>query len=949
MATSERWERIERLYHAALNRDERDRAAFLRDECDGEPDLRREVESFLAYDTDSQTLLSGQAIDMLAAWPLGVEALDSIIGYHLGPYEITAWLGSGGMGDVYRARDTRLGRDVAIKILPALFDADSGRRARFEREARVLAALNHPNVGSIYGFEERDGLHALVLELVDGGTLADRLHRGPLPIREALGIAGQIAAALEAAHGRDIVHRDLKPRNIAIARDGTVKVLDFGLAKAALGESPAMGTPPAGDTHEGTMLGTPQYMSPEQVRGQDVDERTDIWAFGCVLLEMLTGRPAFATATVSDTLEAILSSEPDWHALPPATPPAIVRLVNDCLEKDRTRRLADMAKARIEIVEALREPSSRGVADSPATSKSRRAWIVAGVAAILLFFVALGARRDRTAEMERPTRLSVTAPGQLSPQLSAVVSPDGRRLAFVATSDVGGLMLWVRELDALTPRVLPGTENAAHPFWSPDGRRIGFLSGGSVRTIALTGGPIQTLAETAERAGPSWGADDQILFVPRLGELGTVPAGGGPVTTVVANLGEGRQATWPQFLPDGRHFLFFVRSAKPDERGIYIGTIGDPRVKRILPSEFKAAYADGHLLFVTGETLMAQPFDLSALETTGAPVRIAEGVWTAAGAAQASFSVSNAGVLAYVNAKTSYRQFAWLDRRGRLLQHVGEAARYEGPFQMAPDGRRILVARGAPDSQQVWLLDSITNAESRITFGPDRQTNPVWSPDGTRIAIQSRRDQTSRLYLEAADGTGATETLYETDAPFTVTDWSPDGRFLVLAVRGPASLSDIWLLPFAGDRRPIPFLESRFNKTQATISPDSRWIAYTSYESGNDEVYVESFPTPGGKRQVSAHGGVQPRWRADGRELFYVSPDRMLTAVPVELDQSFRVGTLAPLFKLPVIPQGSQSIGLSTLYAAAPDGLKFLTVVPPDGSDAPITVILNWTAALHGR
>jgi serine/threonine protein kinase/Tol biopolymer transport system component len=950
VTTSERWQQVERLYHAALTRGEHERAAFLRDACGDDPALRREIESLLTYDRDSQALLDGQAIDAVAAAASPDDLFEPLVGRRIGPYEIAALLGFGGMGDVYRARDTRLGREVAIKILPEVFASDAVRRTRFEQEARILAALNHPNIASIYGFEDAGGVHALVLELVEGETLAQRLQSGPLPVREALIVARQIAAALEAAHEKNIVHRDLKPRNIALARDGTVKLLDFGLAKAALNESRADGPNQSG-TRDGVILGTTPYMSPEQARGKTIDRQTDVWAFGCVLVEMLTGRAVFSGDTVSDTISAILEREPDWSLLPQQTPAGVVRLVTRCLEKDQARRLHDIADARIELDEAIRDRTNETTDNfRPAITEipRRRRWIVpAAVAAAAAIAAAVALEIRRAPKVITATRLSVSAPGSISPQLSAVVSPDGRRVAFVSTGGTGKLMLWVRELDSLEPRALAGTEDAAHPFWSPDGRFVGFLADGKVRKVALAGGGVETLADTAERAGPSWSRNGQILFVSRLGELGVMPADGGPVSTVVADLGSGRQATWPHFLPDGRHFLFFVRSAKQEERGVYIGSLDSSATKQILRSEFKAAYAAGYLLFVRGETLMAQPFDTARLELNGEASAVADGVWVAAGAGQASFSVSDTGVLAYVNAAVMSSQFAWFDRSGRVLAHVGKPARYSAAPQLARDGRRLAITQGAPGSEQIWLLDTTSETSTRITFGSGRQTSPVWSADGTRVAFQSRTNATSGLYLKNADGTDAEEPLYESDRIVSLSDWSPDGRYLVYTARGKASLSDIWLLPLFGDRRPVPFLQTAFNKTQAQVSPDSRWIAYTSYESGRDEVYVESFPSPGNKRQVSAGGGVQPRWGDQERELFYVSSDQRLMSVAVQTGTAFQSGAPAALFKLRLIPQGSQSIGLATLYDVSPDSQRFLTVIPPDEPVAPMTVVLNWTASLR--
>ena len=923
---------MERIYHAALARDERERAAFVREESGGDEDLARDVESLLSCDDDSNGFLHGQAIDVLANASVPDEIPEPLIGHQLGPYAITSFLGFGGMGDVYRARDTKLGRDVAVKILPEMFAADSGRRARFEREARVLASLNHPNIAAIYGFEDGGGLHALVLELVDGQTLHDRLQGGPLHVGETLTIAAQIASALEAAHAKGIVHRDLKPRNIALTRDGTVKVLDFGLAKATLEEADQLSSRDA-QTRDGAIVGTTAYMSPEQARGLPADTGADIWAFGCVLVEMLIGRRVFDGATAPATIAAILGSEPAW-TLPGETPPAIAVLARRCLEKERARRPPDITEVRAAIDDAR-----RGVPPAPRRGRYRR-WI--GVAAALLAAAAVGLVFETRRTPVRSTHLSISVPGTLSPQLSATLSPDGRRLAFVATGRSGRMVLWIRELDSPEPRALDGTEDAAHPFWSPDGRFIGFLADGKVRTIGVDGGKVSTLADTPERAGPSWGRDGHIMFVSRPGELGIVSPQGGPVTTVVSNLPPGRFATWPHFLPDGRRFLFFMRTAKPEGRGIYAGSLDSTHITFVVESEFKGAYADGHLLYVRGHELLAQPFDATRLALLGAPIHVADGIWSAMGAGQASFSASNTGALAYVNAAVSYLRFAWFDRNGRALEQVGGSAPYSNAPELSPDGSRVLVTRGEALKEQIWSIDTVTEKTAQISTGPGRSTNPVWSPDGTRVAYQT----SAGLVVKNADGSGPEDLVLPSDRLMTLTDWSIDDR-LVYAVRGPASLSDLWLLPLNGARRPIPYLETAFNKTQAQVSPDGRWIAYTSYESGRDEVYVDRFPERAEKRKVSTAGGVQPRWRKDGAELYYVAPDSRMIAVAVDT----RTSGLAesPLFKTRLIPHGSQSVGLFTLYDVSPDGRRFLCFTPSEESGSPISVILNFTAALRRR
>jgi len=935
----ERWIEVERLYHAALARAEREREPFLREACREDEGLRREVRSLLAYDRGVTGFMEGSALDVLAAQaPAAGTHEHTLTGQRVGPYEIGPLIGSGGMGHVYRAHDSKLGRAVALKILPDNFAADAERRARFEREAKLLASLNHPHIGAIYGFEDRDGVYGLVLELIEGHTLSDRLRAGPIPVAQALAFARQIADALEAAHARGIVHRDLKPANVMLTSAGAVKLLDFGLAKSRA----AM--PDAETTGIGMVVGTAAYMSPEQARGEETDARTDIWAFGCVVTEMLTGHKAFAGATASDTIAAILTREPDWRGMPASTPELVRRLLQRCLEKDRKQRLHDIADARIEL-DAVHRDEAGGVVHK--VGAHRRRVLLTGAALALAALGLAGWMLRRPEEPTRATRLSISTPGFISPQLSGIVSPDGRRVAFVSTAGSGKLMLWIRALDDLEAHMVPGSEDAAHPFWSPDGRQIGFQADGRVKIADPTGAAgVRVLTESTQRSGASWSRNDMILFARNDG-LALIPASGGDSTIVIASDRNACQPGWPSFLPDGTHFLFVCRG-REDQRGVYVGSIQTHEKKLLLAGALRSAYASGHLFTVRGETLIAYPFDTDRLQTTGEPVPVAEGIWNSPGAAQASYSISNDGVLAYVNAAVSLAQFSWFDRAGQTQGRVGDRDRSFATPQLSPDGRRLLIAQGR-GADHVWVMDATGSGSSRLTFGSGRDYSPVWSPNAMRVAYISGRSGDWKIMLKNADGSGDEQTLFASDRLVSIDAWSPDGRYLVFTASGPRSLSDLWLLPLAGDKRPRPFLESAFNKTQAQVSPDSRWIAYTSYESGGDEVYVESFPKPGNKKQVSVGGGVQPRWRRDGKELFYLSTDARLMASLVTPRTTPTFGAAKPLFKTSITPHGSQSIGLATYYDVSPDGQRFLCVIPSasDTSFAPITVVLNWQAALH--
>ena len=752
--TPEQWRRIEALYHAARERAEPDRSAFLARACAGDDAMQREVESLLAQPASAEGVLDGPAVAVAARMVSDVGA-SVLTGRRIGAYQVQARLGAGGMGEVYRARDTQLGRDVAIKILPRVFNGNSERLARFDREARMLAALNHPHIGAIYGLEDVDGVAALVLELVDGETLAERLARGPLPVAEALSAARQIAEALNAAHEKGIVHRDLKPANIKITPEGVVKVLDFGLAKVLSGDSAGPDLMPsptitAGGTREGAILGTAAYMSPEQARGLAVDKRTDIWAFGCVLFEMLTGTAAFPGETISDTFAAILEHEPAWGKLPAAASPAVRRLLERCLEKDPKRRLRDIGDAGMDIDEALLGKSAAGAVAAHRAQGAWLPWTVAAafvaVSAALAGVVFFGAKAREGASPPRGTKITFTV-ATPNVQGSLSLSADGTNIADVVLSDTGHVMLWVRALDDQSPpRFLPGTETAQGPFWSPDGRFIGFFAGGKLRTVGISGTPLQTLCDSQNSPGVSggtWNDDGVIIFAPRpnSGPLYKVPASGGtPVQ--VTELDQSRQELahrLPMFLPDGRHFLYTAVSAKADERFVvYVGSLDSKDRKRLINSAAKAVFAQpNHVLFARDGLLMAQSFDPELLELVGHEFPVAEGVGTNPGSSS-SFSASKTGVLAYRSgAVTSVvvGRLEWFDRSGKKLAEVGAPATYWSPA-LSPDLQRIAVHR-EEGGRDLWIFDLVRGTSSKLTFDPGNDDNPVWSPDGSRIVFSS--------------------------------------------------------------------------------------------------------------------------------------------------------------------------------------------------------------------
>jgi eukaryotic-like serine/threonine-protein kinase len=896
-------------------------------------------------------------------------------------YRITAKLGEGGMGEVWRATDTKLGREVAIKVLPDRFAADPDRMARFRREAQVLASLNHPNIAAIYGVEER----TIVMELVEGETLAELVARGPVPVAEALPMARQIAEALEAAHEKGIVHRDLKPANVKVTPAGVIKVLDFGLAMAV---SPTSGTAGAQAdlntsptltvraTQAGMIMGTAAYMSPEQARGMAVDKRADIWAFGVLLYELLTARPLFAGETISDTLAAVLRADIDLTALPLDTPPAIRRLLRRCLERDRKRRLPDIGVARLEIDEALGgSPESLALAAVPHARAAIR-WRNAAVAlaALALAGLALAVVHFReTPPQAVPVRFQIPAPEKGSfGSTGLALSPDGRQLAFIASGADGRAMLWVRPLDSVTAHALLGTTGAGWvPFWSPDNRSIGFVVQGKLKKIEAAGGPPQTLCEVpGGLVGGSWSRDGVIIFGTPFGGLFRVPQAGGAATRLTTTdepngeLGHLR----PWFLPDGRHFLYFSRTANPEKAGIYLATLDGPARKRLVATNQGGAYAppaagsqNGHLLFLREGTLMALPLDARRFEPAGEAFPLAEQVGSIL--ATEFFSVSANGVLAYRNGGAALgfgSQLVWFDRQGKSLGALGPLGVYASGPALSPDGNRVAVDQldtgtaGNRDVHEVWVLDVARGVPTRFTFDTVNNGSPAWSPDGARLVFASMRGTagTYSIYQKDSSGTGKEELLLQSGTPMVPNSWSPDGQYLLYSVTGQKTGSDLWVLPVAGgtppDSKPVPYLQGPYNERQGQFSPDGRWIAYSSDETGSYQVYVQSFPAGTGKFQVSTAGGSQPRWRRDGKEIFYTGADGRLTAVSVKTAPKFEAGAPQALFDALIRP-GSLAAG-PFFYDVAADGRRFLfnTLATDRAGPAPtpITVIVNWPAAL---
>ena len=952
-----RWQQVAQIFESAVSRAPADRAAFVHAACRDDSALRREVESLLAE--EHAPLLLDASIAAAAHALLGDNSA-VMTGQTIGAFEIDALLGAGGMGEVYRARDTRLGRDVAIKFLPNAFASNAERLARFTREAQLLASLNHPQIGAIYGFEDAGGVPALVLELVEGPTLADRIARGALSIDEALGIAGQIADALQAAHEQGIVHRDLKPANIKVREDGTVKVLDFGLAKmleptwSAGGsvplttQSPTITTPSM--TAAGMILGTAAYMSPEQARGRPADKRSDIWAFGCVLYEMLTARRAFDGEDVTETLAAILRTEPDYHALPLAVPRPLRTLIERCLRKDHRRRLADIADARLELDDALNERLLP--ADPP--NRVRRfecyGWLAALAAAVATTFVAARPTPTRIAAAREELRLSIATP-PTSDAISFALSPNGRRVVFAAGE--GMPRLWLRSLDDFSSRPLPGTEGAELPFWSPDGRSIAFFAGRALRRLDLTGGAPPTILAAAPGAvGGSWGADDTILFT-RSGvdAIWRMPAAGGSPVRVTALRGSdevGHQ--FPEWLPDGRHFIYYVNG---DERiaGTYVGTLDGTPSRRLAQTEGRAAVTARALVFVRGGALLAQRYDPRTFQLIGDPTTLADRVAGAAvfNTGRALAATLNGAIAFRSGDAPPPRQMLVFDRAGAELARLGEpdTTVMRNP-QLAPDGSRLAVSRGFA-AQSLWFLDVALGRMTRLPSASASRALPVWSPDGRRIAFLSDRNGvgTTDLFVAPVTGDVRDELIFRSAELKAPLDWSPDGKWLLFTTtKLDEAKADIWAVEVGDDHRAVPVIKTPFHSRAGQFSPDGRWVAYDSDESGNRvDVYVQPFPGPGEKRIVSSAGGAQPRWRHDGKELFYIGLDGRLMAVPLSASAdgaSLRPGAAAPLFAVRVPGGPLQRSSNRQQYAVSHDGQRFYVVSLVGEPINPISVILNW-------
>ena len=887
-----------------------------------------------------------------------------MIGGTLLHYKILETLGRGGMGEVYAALDSRLNRRVALKVLPHEVADDAERRARFQQEARAVATLNHPNIVTIHSVEQSEGTHFITMELVEGQTLADVIPAGGLPLEVFFRLAIPLADALSAAHERGITHRDLKPTNIMVSRDGRVKVLDFGLAKVRYLAEASDGSelPTASMTEAGRIVGTVSYLSPEQAEGTKVDHRTDVFSLGIVFYQMLTGRHPFAAATPAATVSAILKdTPPSVTELKADVPNEVSRVVRRCLSKEPGRRYQSSLDLRNDLEEIREERlASPGGASTPALSPPRPSgsgvsWkSVTIVAAILGAAVLVGvlAQLRRAPAKREVTRFTVappegekfgTTPGAPMP----AVSPDGRHVVFVASAGDVGSQLWVRALDSVSARILPETRAATYPFWSPDGMHIGFFADGKLKKSDLSGGPPQPLGEGG--GGGSWSRDGVILFGGLDGLYRVSPQGGTAARVTALDAARGELShQFPCFLPDGRRFLYLVNAEEPENRGLYAGSLDSNEKRLILRDSASVVYAPpGYLFFVRENSLLAQAFDPTQLELAGDPVTVADRVMPGPTSRYAPFSVSP-DVLAYRQGGWSFTtQLTWMGRTGREQGTLGAAGVNEGP-SLSADEKRLTVSRFEPaTNMDLWTIDLSRNLAERLTADPGFEFHAVWSPDAEQVAFNSSRKGRFGIYRKPASGIGADQLLFGPPSNAVPHDWTPDGRSVLAELSG-----DIWVVPVSGDQ-PFPLLQTRFNESQPRVSPDGRWVAYTSDETGAPEVYVQEFRKAGKRWRISTHGGLDPRWRGDGREIFYLEPgppsaashvaEPMLIAVGVRSGPTFEPGPPQSLFRVRVPDVWMR---LTKTYAVASQGQRFLfdkvVVVEP----SLITVVLNWKDAL---
>jgi Tol biopolymer transport system component/predicted Ser/Thr protein kinase len=882
-------------------------------------------------------------------------------GARLGPYEIVSPLGAGGMGEVYRARDTRLERIVAVKVLPPELAADPQFRERFEREARLISSLSHPHVCPLFDVGQENGVEYLVMEYLDGETLAARLEKGPVPLDLSLRIAIETAAALDAAHRTGVIHRDLKPGNVMLTKSGA-KLLDFGLAKSDASRGVRMSgiaaatftptalptTPPARTiTAQGTILGTFQYMAPEQLEGLEADTRTDIFAFGALLYEMLTGRRAFEGKSHVSLLAAIVDHDPPpVSSVTPVSPPLLDHLVKTCLVKNPDKRWQTMADVLIQL--KLIADSGGELGSSVAAARTRRrlriAWSMAAVLAVLcVASIALAVVTVFSGGVTDRPKINFAIPTPSAPSpLHLAVSPTGTHVVSVVNSD-RGVMLWMRAFDHLDGQTVRGTESQAaggFPFWSPDGRFIAFFADGKLKKVDLQGAPPQTLCDAPAGRGGTWNRDGVIVFAPAAaGPLFRVPATGG-IAAPLTELDKSRQEIahrHPYFLPDGRHFIYVAVSGKNELSGIVIASLDSKERKFLVSTDVKAAFAPpDRLLYMRDSTLMAHRLDTGRLELSGDPYPIAEEVGTNSANSAAGFAVSDNGTLIYRTGGAANNLLRWYDRSGRESAAVDTPGPYRNPA-LSPDIQRVAMGKRESGTADLWILDLARGTSTRFTVDPGDEDLPLWSPDGSRVVFSSNRGGSYDLYLKNSSGVTQEELLLKSDPAKSPTDWSADGRFLLYTVTDPQTGFDLWVLPMTGERKPEAVIRTQFNESQAKFAPDARWIAYTSNESGRAEIYLQGFPQATSRAQISTSGGNRPHWRRDGKELFFTSlaGEMMAVDIGVAPDGSLKAGLPHRLF----------AVNALGAWSVTPDGQRFLVNITgqqASGAVTPVTVVVNW-------
>jgi eukaryotic-like serine/threonine-protein kinase len=870
-------------------------------------------------------------------------------GTRIAHYEIRAHLGSGGMGDVYRARDLTLNRDIALKFLPAHLSGDTDRLHRFEQEARAASALSHPAIVTIYELGRADEQPYISMELVEGQTLRQLLSRAPVPTRRALDIAAQIASALAQAHAAGIVHRDLKPENLMVSSGDHAKILDFGLAKLMGDQAEVMTLATTVDhaTRPGALLGTIGYMSPEQASGAAADFRSDQFAFGLVLYELVTGRRPFERATVAETLSAIIRDEPPPLHLPGMPQPLFGWIVERCLAKapeDRYASTHDLARDLASVRDHLGDRTSSAI-DARRAAIGRRelvAWSTVALLGVAVVALLVRGPGQPGTGADRPVRFTVAPPvgGSFFHTVGVspfALSPDGRHLAFVGTGEGGG-QLWLRSVDSLEPRALAGTEGAVGPFWSPDGAALGFFADNKLKRLAVAGGDVVTICDARRGAGATWSRDDVILFASSIDTgLSRVPAGGGtatPVTTLDAAHGEAAHMS-PAFLFDGRHYVFAVHGR--DNTGLYLGTLDSAERTLLVPdAQWVAVSEPDRLFFVKNRILLTERVDVAGRKAVGDPVQVAEDVATTG--PTPAMSVSAGGDVVYWSGGRTITQLTWVRRDGTPAGTVGPPGAYMN-VRLSPDGRQAAVDR-FDAGPAVWLIDVARGSISRVTFGTNYDSTPIWAPDGRSFVFASVRDTPPNLYVKRLDAQTEDKRLFRSTIQSFPQSWSQDGLIAFVSI-GQKTQSDIWLVPAAGDREPWPLIQTEFVEAHPRISPDGRWLAYVSNETGRQAVYVTRFPQPGTKWAVSVGGGGWPMWRPDSRELYYRAPDGKLMAVTVGAGSEFDAGAPTPLFT----PRASPgSLGIGTYYDVAADG-RFLVNMIVERTSPPATVVLHWTPA----